>query len=44
MECIYEINNSTVNAKMPILDAVYKILYERESAQRAIQSIFDELN
>lgn len=43
-KCIYEINNSTVNAKMPILDAVYKILYERESAQRAIQSIFDELN
>lgn len=37
-KCIHEINES-VEAEMPILDAVYNILYGRVSAQRAIQSI-----
>lgn len=43
-KCIYEINRSGVNVEMPILDAVYKILYERESAQKAIHAITGELN
>lgn len=43
-KCIHEINRSGVNAEMPILDAVYNILYERGSAQKAIQSITPNLN
>ena len=37
-KCIYEINRD-VEADMPILDAVYKILYGRVSPQRAIAAI-----
>ena len=43
-KCIHEINESRVHAPMPILDAVYRILYERVSAQRAIQDITSSLN
>ena len=43
-KCIYEINRAGVNAEMPILDAVYRILYERESPRRAIHAIVDKLN
>lgn len=43
-KCIHEINESTVHVSMPILDAVYRILYERESAQKAIQAITTALN
>ena len=42
-KCIYEVNRAGVNADMPILDAVYRILYERESARKAIHSIVDHL-
>lgn len=38
-KCIHEINESGVKADMPILNAVYRILYERESPQTAIQAI-----
>lgn len=38
-KCIHEINQNGVNAEMPILDAVYRILYDRVSAQTAIQDI-----
>ena len=37
--CIYEINSTEVKAEMPILDAVYRILYERESSQKMIKAI-----
>lgn len=43
-KCIHEINESGVHAPMPILNAVYKILYERESPQKAIHSIASHLN
>ena len=43
-KCIYEINRSGVEAEMPILNAVYRVLYERQSAQRAIQDIAETLN
>lgn len=42
--CIHEINQAGVNADMPILDAVYRILYERESPYKAIQAITGDLN
>lgn len=42
-KCIHEINTAGVNADMPILDAVYRILYERESPQKAIQAITGKL-
>ena len=38
-KCIHEINESGVKADMPIQNAVYRIIYERESPQKAIQSI-----
>lgn len=43
-KCIHEINKAGVNVEMPIQEAVYKILYERESPQRAIQAITGLLN
>lgn len=43
-KCIHEINAEGVNAPMPILEAVYKILYERAGARRAIEAITGELN
>ena len=43
-KCIHEINEKGVNVDMPILDAVYDILYNRVSPQRAIQSITSKLN
>lgn len=42
--CIHEINESGVKADMPIMDAVYRILYERESPQKAISAITGLLN
>ena len=42
-KCIHEINEREVKADMPILNAVYRILYERESAQKAINSIREVL-
>ena len=38
-KCIHEINSTHVKAEMPILEAVYSILYKRVSPQRAIQEI-----
>lgn len=43
-KCIHEVNESGVNAKMPILESVYKILYDRENPRRAIERIIDSLN
>lgn len=43
-KCIHEINKAGVNAEMPILDAVYSILYERAGAQNAINGITGFLN
>lgn len=43
-KCIHEINQSSVKVEMPILDAVYRIIYERMSPQRAIQEIAAKLN
>lgn len=43
-KCIYEINRAGVNVPMPILDAVYSILYGRQSAARAIQQVAESLN
>ena len=43
-KCIHEINRGGVSAEMPILDAVYKILYERVAPQKAIQAIAGTLN
>lgn len=42
--CIHEINKREVGAEMPILEAVYRVLYERESAQSAIRSISNILS
>ncbi|MCH5214965.1 MAG: NAD(P)-binding domain-containing protein [Muribaculaceae bacterium] len=42
-KCIYEINRDSVRVEMPILNAVYKILYKREQPQKAIQGIWDSL-
>lgn len=42
-KCIHEINEK-VKARMPIMEAVYKIIYERESPQRAIHGITSHLN
>lgn len=42
-KCIHEINENGVNAEMPILNAVYSILYERVGPQRAIQSVIESL-
>lgn len=39
--CMHEINSSTVKVNMPILDCVYSILYEGESARRAIMNVAD---
>lgn len=43
-KCIHEINEAGVHAEMPIQEAVYRIIYERESPQRAIQAITGMLN
>ena len=43
-KCIHEINESSVRVEMPICDAVYRIIYERESPQRAIQAVAGALN
>ena len=43
-KCIHEINEAGVKAEMPIQDAVYRIIYERESPQAAIQAIAGTLN
>lgn len=43
-KCIHEINESGVKADMPIMNAVYRILYERENPRRAIDGIIDTLN
>ena len=42
--CIHEVNRAGVNVEMPIQEAVYSILYERESAQKAIRAIAPFLN
>ena len=42
--CIHEINVKGEKVEMPILEAVYRVLYERESPQKAIQSIQGMLN
>lgn len=39
--CIHEINSRTVKAEMPILDAVYSILYERKNPRIALRTIAD---
>ena len=41
-KCIYEINRK-YGVDMPILDCVYRILYEKEPAQRAIEQLADRL-
>lgn len=38
-KCIHEINEKGVEAEMPILNAVYAILYQRMSPQKAIEAI-----
>ena len=43
-KCIHEINEKGPKASMPIQEAVYRIIYERESPQRAIHAIIDTLN
>ena len=41
-KCIYEINKK-LGVDMPILDCVYSILYEKMSAQKAIDILADKL-
>ena len=43
-KCIHEINQNGPRVSMPIQEAVYRIIYERESPQKAIRSIIDTLN
>lgn len=38
-QCIYQINESKTKVEMPILNAVYKILYERLSPREALKMI-----
>lgn len=43
-KCIHEINQNGPRVLMPIQEAVYRIIYERESPQKAVRSIIDTLN
>ena len=43
-KCIHEVNESGPKVEMPIVDAVYRILYERVSPQEAIRDITGKLN
>ena len=38
-KCIHQINASTVNVEMPILEAVYRILYERWTPREALKEV-----
>jgi len=40
-KCIYEINQQKYQVDMPILDAVYSILYGKKSAVVAIRKLTD---
>jgi len=42
--CIYEINEATVKADMPILRCVYRILYEGITPRQALAAVYDSFS
>lgn len=44
VKCIHEINNSGPKVEMPILDAVYSILYEKRNPRKAVDGIKNTFN
>ncbi len=42
-KCLYEINSQRVHASMPLLDAIYSILYDGVPVVRAMRHLSSEL-